>query len=129
MIKEVVRPDFFEIRYYGLFLTALLNPRLKRLKSTSSPDRTFNLKVTELTSPSKIVWQDGFAPMFKGIRTYTLRPKGDGTTDFSMIEVISGLVLPMIGGSLPDFRPTFEQYAADLKREAEKVSEWEKQNG
>jgi len=26
----------------------------------------------------------------------------------------------MIAGSLPDFRPPFEQYVSDLKREAEK---------
>nr|MBA3872179.1 SRPBCC domain-containing protein [Anaerolineae bacterium] len=58
--------------------------------------------------------------MFKGVRTYTLTPKADGTTDFNMTEVISGLLLLMIGGSLPDFKPTFEQYAADLKRAAEK---------
>src|SRR5262245_41671639 len=90
------------------------------LKSISSPDRIFNLKVTTLTPPTKLVWEDGAAPMFKGVRTYLLTPNADGTTDFNMQEVISGLMLPMIGGSLPDFKPTFEQYAADLKREAEK---------
>ena len=90
------------------------------LKSTLSPDRTFNLKVTEFAPGSKLVWEDGVAPMFKGVRTYTLTPKGDGTTDFSMVEVISGLMLPLIGRSLPDFKPNFEQYAADLKREAER---------
>jgi hypothetical protein len=36
-----------------------------------------------------------------------------------MVEVFRGLMLPMIKGSLPDFGPPFEQYAADLKREAE----------
>lgn len=90
------------------------------LKSTSSPTRTFHLKVSEMTAPSRMVWQDGMAPMFKGVRTYTLTPKSDDTTDFTMHEVISGLMFPMIKGSLPDFRPFFEQYAADLKREAEK---------
>ena len=47
-------------------------------------------------------------------------PAADGTTDFNMTEVISGQLLLMIGGSLPDFKPPFEQYAADLKRDAEK---------
>lgn len=41
--------------------------------------------------------------------------------DFSMVEVMSGLMLPLIRGSLPDFGPPFEQYAADLKREAERA--------
>ena len=90
------------------------------LKSISDPTRTFNLKVAEFNPPTKLVWGDGAAPMFKGVRTYTLTPKSDGTTDFTMTEVISGLLLLLIGGSLPDFKPTFEQYAADLKREAEK---------
>ena len=90
------------------------------LKSISAPERTFNLKIAEFNPPTKLVWGDGAAPMFKGVRTYTLTSKSDGTTDFNMTEVISGLMLPMIGGSLPDFKPTFEQYAADLKREAEK---------
>jgi len=60
--------------------------------------------------------------MFKGVRTYTLTPKANGSTDFSMAEVFSGLMLPLIAGSLPDFGPTFEQYAADLKREAEQTT-------
>ncbi|MDX2139784.1 MAG: SRPBCC domain-containing protein [Chloroflexota bacterium] len=91
-----------------------------QLKTTATPERTFKLRVTEFTPNSRMVWQDGAAPMFKGTRTYTLTPRSDGTTDFTMTEVFAGLMLPMIGGSLPDFRPTFERYAADLKREAEK---------
>jgi hypothetical protein len=59
------------------------------------------------------------APMFKGVRTFTLTPKPGGTTEFRMIEVFSGLMLPMIAGQLPDFAPVFEQYARDLKRAAE----------
>jgi len=86
----------------------------------SAPDRVFKPTVTAFDADKTMVWSDGFAPMFKGVRTYTLTPKGDGTTDFSMVEVFSGLMLPMIKGSLPDFVPVFEQYAADLKREAEK---------
>ncbi|MBI1282003.1 MAG: SRPBCC domain-containing protein [Anaerolineaceae bacterium] len=91
-----------------------------KLKSVSNPKRIFNLKIAEFNPPTKLVWGDGTAPMFKGVRTYTLTAKPDGTTDFNMTEVISGILLLMIGGSLPDFKPTFEQYAADLKREAEK---------
>lgn len=96
-----------------------LNETVK-LKATSAPERTFNLKVTEFTPPSRLVWRDGFAPIFQGVRVYTLKPNADGSTDFEMKETISGLMLPMIGGSLPDFRPYFEDYARDLKREAEK---------
>jgi hypothetical protein len=37
-----------------------------------------------------------------------------------MREEFSGLMLPMIKGSLPDFAPIFEAYAEDLRREAER---------
>jgi hypothetical protein len=60
--------------------------------------------------------------MFTGVRTFTLTPKADGSTDFSMAEVYSGIMLPMIAGSLPDFRPTFEQYASGLRREAQQTN-------
>jgi hypothetical protein len=36
-----------------------------------------------------------------------------------MKEEFSGVMLPMIKGSLPDFAPVFEQYAEDLRRAAE----------
>jgi hypothetical protein len=91
------------------------------LKVPIAPDRTFKPKVTELEPARRMVWSDGAAPMFKGTRTFTLTPKGDGSTTFSMVEVFKGLMLPMIKGSLPDFREPFEQYAADLKRAAEQT--------
>ena len=56
---------------------------------------------------------------FKGVRTFSLLPNADGSTEFSMKEEFSGLMLPLIKGSLPDFAPVFETYAGDLKRAAE----------
>jgi len=91
-----------------------------KLKVKLDPKRTFNLKISEFSTPVKMVWEDGMAPMFKGVRTYTLVKNDDGTTGFTMSEVFSGLMLPMIAGSLPDFAPAFEQFALDLKKEAEK---------
>lgn len=82
-------------------------------------DRTFSPKVTELVPATRMVWSDGMAPMFKGERTFTLTPRADGATDFEMVEIFSGVMLPMIKGSLPDFGPVFERYALDLKKEAE----------
>ena len=98
-----------------------LGERIK-LRATIAPERIFKLTVSELVPEKVMVWSDGTAPMFKGVRTYTLTPKANGSTDFSMAEVFSGLMLPLIAGSLPDFGPTFEQYAADLKREAEQTT-------
>jgi hypothetical protein len=89
-----------------------------KLVAAISPNRVFNLKIVEFTPEKQMVWSDGNA-MFKGVRTYTLSARPDGSTDFSMEEVYTGLMMPMIAGSLPDFGPVFEQYLADLKREAE----------
>ena len=77
-----------------------------QLVAKIAPTRSFNLKVIEFIPEKKMVWTDEKTnPMFKGVRTYTLSPKSDGSTDFTMSEVYSGLMLPMIAGSLPDFRP------------------------
>lgn len=81
-------------------------------------DRTFTPKVTALAPEQRMVWSDGAAPFFRGVRTFELEANGDETL-FRMTEVMTGIFLPMIKGSLPDFAPVFEQYARDLKREAE----------
>jgi len=88
------------------------------LRVPLAPDRSFSPRVTAMRENEEMVWSDGFAPMFRGVRTYTLREK-DGKTEFAMREVFSGLMLPMIKKSLPDFGPAFETFAADLKRAAE----------
>lgn len=91
-----------------------------QLKAKSAPDRVFNLAISEFEPQKRMVWSDGNA-MFAGVRTFSLTLQTNGTTDFNMSEVYTGLMLPMIAGSLPDFGPVFEQYAADIKREAEKA--------
>ncbi len=90
-----------------------------RLVSKLDPKRTFKLTVAEQT-PTTLIWKDGFAPMFSGVRTFDLQTRPDGSTDFTMTEVFKGIMLPMIKGSLPDFKANFEQYAADLKNASEK---------
>ena len=66
-----------------------------------------------------MVWTGGFSPVFRGVRTFELRACDDGSTDFVMEERFSGLMLPFVRSSMPDFGPVFERYASDLKREAE----------
>jgi hypothetical protein len=91
-----------------------------KMKVPQAPGRVFKVKVVEFTPTKFMLWQDGFAPMFTGKRFFTLQSSNDGTTTFTMSEVFRGLMLPMIAGKLPDFAPIFEQFAADLKKEAEK---------
>ncbi len=89
------------------------------LRVPIAPTRVFKLKVTSFEPSCSMTWSDGFAPMFKGVRTFTLSPNDDGSVTFRMAEVFTGVMLPMIKSSLPDFAPAFEAYAADLKRAAE----------
>jgi uncharacterized protein YndB with AHSA1/START domain len=93
------------------------------VKVPADPKRTFKPKVTRFEEQKDggekmMEWSDGFAPMFRGVRTFTLTPTETGTA-FTMTEVFSGVMLPMIRGSLPDFAPIFEAYAKDLARAAE----------
>jgi hypothetical protein len=90
-----------------------------RLEVPTAPGRVFKPKVSIVEPGRAMTWSDGFAPMFKGVRTFTLTPNRDGSTEFSMKETFSGLMLPMIRGSLPDLAHSFETYAGDLKRAAE----------
>ncbi len=84
-------------------------------------ERAFPATVLELDGASetrRMVWGDGFAPMFRGDRTWEVTPTATGCR-FSMIEVFRGAMLPMIAKSFPDFGPIFETYARDLKSAAE----------
>lgn len=81
--------------------------------------RTFTPKVSGVVVNERMTWTGGFAPLFKGVRTFTLRPDPAGVTVFTMTEHFTGLILPLVGRKLPDFGPIFEAYAEDLKREAE----------
>lgn len=85
-----------------------------------SPGRAFPAKVTEFVPGRKMVWTGGMPlGLFKGERTFTLSPQGDGTTQFTLREVFSGPLLGVFGRSIPDLNPEFQQFAAGLKGRAE----------
>ena len=85
-----------------------------QLKSTLDPKRTFKLKVKEMVPNQRLVWGDAM-----GKRTYTLSPSDKGVV-FFMSEKIGGPMFPLFAGKIPSFDESFEQFAADLKQEAEK---------
>jgi hypothetical protein len=90
-----------------------------KMQVPEAPGRTFAPKVTRFEANRFMEWRQG-NPLFLGVRTYTLTPARDGrSTRFEMTEIFSGLMLPMIAGTLPDFGPIFERYASDLKVRAE----------
>ena len=82
-------------------------------------DRTFTPRVTGVVPEERMIWTGGFSPVFKGVRTFELRPCDDGSTEFVMEERFSGVMLPFVKGAMPDFGPVFERYANDLKQAAE----------
>lgn len=86
------------------------------LKVTLDEKRTFKLKVKEFTPEKHMRWGDAM-----GNRDYTLTPI-DGGVSFTMAEKIGGPLFPLFAGMIPDFDDAFNQYAADLKAAAEKVT-------
>jgi hypothetical protein len=85
-----------------------------------SNGRAFPVKVTEFVPGRKMVWTGGMPlGLFKGERTFTLKPGGNGTVEFQMIEVYGGLLAPLIERSIPNLQPAFDEFAAALKTRAE----------
>jgi hypothetical protein len=97
----------------------IANGETIRLIATIAPERTFKLRVSTWVPNERMVWQEG-SPLFKGVRQYALLPGRNGATVVTMSEVFSGVMLPLIAGSLPDQGPSFERFMADLKAEAER---------
>lgn len=91
-----------------------------RLVSTLNPGRTFTLTVTETDAPRRMVWADGMPlGLFRGVRTFTLTPTGDGRTEFAMEEVFSGPLAPLVTKAIPDMTDSFAEFAEALRRAAE----------
>lgn len=85
-----------------------------KLKSTLDAKRTFKLKVKEFEPEKRLVWGDAM-----GNRIYTLIRNATGTTTFSMVEKIGGPLFPFFAKMIPSFDESFENFASDLKKEAE----------
>lgn len=85
------------------------------LKSTLDEKRVFKLKVKEFVPEKRLVWGDGM-----GNRVYSLDKKSNGVL-FSMSEKIGGPLFPLFAKMIPSFDRSFEQFAADLKKEAETI--------
>ena len=91
-----------------------------KVVSGANPGRTFPVKVSEFDPNRSMIWSGGMPlGLFKGVRTFTLTPAGDGTTRFQVREEYTGPLLSMMWRSMPDLGPSFAQFAAGLKRRAE----------
>lgn len=88
---------------------------------TLNPGRAFPVTVAEFEPPSRMVWRGGMPlGLFTGERVFALTPSPSGTIDFAMRETFRGLLAPLIGRTLPDMQPSFDEFAAALKQEAER---------
>lgn len=87
-----------------------------KLKSTLNPKREFKLKIKELVVGKRLVWGDAM-----GYRVYTLKSIGNNLTNFAMVEKIGGPLFPLFAKMIPSFDESFEQFARDLKNEAETI--------
>ncbi len=87
-----------------------------KLKSTLDEKRVFKLKVKEFQPPHRLAWGDAM-----GTRVYELKQMDANTTRFSMTEKIGGLLFPLFSRFIPSFDEAFNQFAADLKKEAEAI--------
>jgi hypothetical protein len=91
-----------------------------KVVSQADPGRAFPVRVTEFTPGQRMTWSGGMPlGLFRGVRSFTLSPQGDGATRFAMREEYSGPLLPLIWRSMPDLGPSFEQFATGLKQRAE----------
>jgi hypothetical protein len=83
------------------------------------PGRAFPVKVEQIVPNERMVWASRMPlGLFEGERTFTLEETADGVR-FAMREVFRGLMFPLIGKSIPDLQPAFDEFAAALKRRAE----------
>ena len=79
--------------------------------------------VAEFAPATRMVWSGGMPlGLFRGERTFTLSPQPEGWVRFVMREEYTGLLAGLIGRSIPDLQPAFDEFAADLKKAAEKGS-------
>ena len=91
-----------------------------RVYTKLNPGRTFPVKVTEFAPGSRMAWTGGMPlGLFKGIRTFTLKPGPNGTTGFTLEETFTGPLLPLIGCSIPDMPDAFQGFVKGLKARAE----------
>ncbi|MCD2440980.1 SRPBCC domain-containing protein [Agromyces sp. SYSU K20354] len=89
------------------------------IRVPAAPGRTFRPTVVAFDPPSRMTWREGSLPMFRGIRTFTVERIDGGDSRFTMREELSGVMLPLIGRSLPDFVPVFNRYVDDLRAACE----------
>ncbi len=87
-----------------------------KLIAALSPNRVFKLKVKVFEPCKKLAWGDAM-----GTRVFTITERKKNCVIFSMTEKIGGPLFPLFAGMIPPFDNAFEQFAMNLKKEAEYI--------
>lgn len=86
----------------------------------ADPRHGFPVRVVEFVPAQRMTWRGGLPlGLFTGVRTFVLTPRPDGTVRFAMREEYTGPLAGLLGRSIPDLGPSFEQFANGLKEQAE----------
>lgn len=89
------------------------------LRAAVAPKQAFKLKVSAFEPNQRMVWTGGMPfGLFTGTRTFSLKPDGNSTC-FSVEEAFVGPLAGLIGKTMPDLQPSFDQFADTLKRVSE----------
>jgi uncharacterized protein YndB with AHSA1/START domain len=86
-----------------------------KLTSYLDPKRGFKLSIKQIEPKKRLVWGDAM-----GKREFSLTPNSTEQTNFAMTEKIGGPLFPLFAKIIPPFDQSFEKFASDLKKEAEK---------
>ena len=81
------------------------------------------MTVSEFVPGERMVWSSAMPlGLFRGARTFTLEALSDNQTRVTTREEFGGLLLPIIGRTIPDLQPMFDQFVAALKERSESDS-------
>lgn len=90
-----------------------------RMTSVIAPTRTFPLQVSDVEPGRRMRWTGGLPlGLYRGVRTFTLEPR-DGGTEFTMEEVMSGPLSPLMNRVVPDMSDSFVLFGDGLRAAAE----------
>lgn len=95
---------------------AMKQGKYLKLYSKLSPKRIAKVRVREIKPNELMVWENGLPfNLWRNVRTFTVIAKDDYTTEFHMVEVLSGPLLTWIEKWTPDLTDSFTQFSKGLK--------------
>jgi hypothetical protein len=88
--------------------------------SEVSPGRAFPVRVAIDPAQRRMTWTGGMPlGLFRGVRTFTVTPDGDGC-ELQVREQFTGPLLGPMARRMPDLQPSFDRFADGLRSHAER---------